>query len=386
VKALVIAATELRRLVRWRANLFFLFILPMLIILLLGATFGGADSARIGVTGVTDTPLAARLVASLDAERSVEIVRYTSESALRHDVARGTVEAGLRLPADLDRRLRAGETAAVSYFARPDTLAQQVRAAVEAAVAGEGAVVAAAQLVVRERGVSFAVALQRASTAAGSVKPVSVDVTAADGSPYTATVGRFESGASTQLLLFIFLTSLNGALWLIETRRLGVARRMLSTPTSVGTIIAGQLLGRLAVALLQALIIMLGAALFFGVSWGDPFGAAAVVLAFSLVGTGAAMLLGSLFATEQQAGPVAFMLGLGLAAFGGSMVPLEVFPGTMRTIAHVTPHAWGNDAFSELIAHGGNLVDVAPQVGVLLGFAAAALALALWRFRRVLTA
>ena len=42
VKAITIAATDLRRLLRWRANIFFLFVLPMLIILLLGAAFGGA--------------------------------------------------------------------------------------------------------------------------------------------------------------------------------------------------------------------------------------------------------------------------------------------------------------------------------------------------------
>jgi hypothetical protein len=49
VKVLTIAANDLRRLLRWRGNLFFLFVLPMLIILLLGAAFGGSQKARIGV-------------------------------------------------------------------------------------------------------------------------------------------------------------------------------------------------------------------------------------------------------------------------------------------------------------------------------------------------
>src|SRR5205085_2685699 len=67
VKALAIAATHVRRVVRWRANLFFLFVLPMMIILLLGAAFGGSTRARIGVTGGQGGPLARDLVASLDA-------------------------------------------------------------------------------------------------------------------------------------------------------------------------------------------------------------------------------------------------------------------------------------------------------------------------------
>jgi ABC-2 type transport system permease protein len=72
---------------------------------------------------------------------------------------------------------------------------------------------------------------------------------------------------------------------------------------------------------------------------------------------------------ESQAGALT-PFALALAALGGSMVPLEVFSPTMQTIAKITPHAWANDAFNELLAHGGGLVDVLPQIGVLLAFAA----------------
>jgi len=60
MKALAIAATDLRRLLRWRANIFFVFVLPMLIILLLGAAFGGANKALSG----SSTPIAASLHSS----------------------------------------------------------------------------------------------------------------------------------------------------------------------------------------------------------------------------------------------------------------------------------------------------------------------------------
>lgn len=197
--------------------------------------------------------------------------------------------------------------------------------------------------------------------------------------------GRFDAGASSELLLFIFLTSLNATISMIEMRRLGITRRILSTPTPMQALIGGQVLGRFAIALVQALIIIVGSFVFFGVSWGDPLGTAATVISFCLVSTGVAVLLGSIFSNSQQAGPVAMLLGLGLAALGGSMAPLEVFPNTARMIAHLTPHAWGNDAFSKLLKHGGDLVTVLPQVGVLVAFAAVALAVATWQLRRSLT-
>ncbi len=383
MKALAIAATDLRRLFRWRANLFFLFLLPMLIILLLGAAFGSSD-ARVGVVG-GDSGLGHRLLAALDAQRSVRVERFADQHALERAVARGRVEAGVVVPGDFERRIVAGAAAPVRYFARPDSLAQQLGATVQAVAAQESAVLGAAQLVRRERGVPFDRALARAAVVAAAAPRVTVALTDPDGARYPRAEGRFESGASTQLLLFVFLNSLNGAIWLIETRRLGIARRMLSTPTSTRSILGGLLLGRLSIALVQALIIVVGSALLFGVSWGDPLGSTAVILAFCLVGTGAGMLLGGLCSTEQQAGPIALLLGLSLAAFGGSMVPLEVFPSAVRSAAHVTPHAWANDAFSKLLDHGGDLVDVLPQVAVLLAFAAVSVALATWQLRRVVT-
>jgi ABC-2 type transport system permease protein len=52
---------------------------------------------------------------------------------------------------------------------------------------------------------------------------------------------------------------------------------------------------------------------------------------------------------------------------------------------HLTPHAWANEAFTKLVKHGGDLVSVLPQVGVLLGFAAVMLTIAVWQLRRALT-
>ena len=76
-----------------------------------------------------------------------------------------------------------------------------------------------------------------------------VEVEKARGGAYSASAGgRFEQGASTQLLLFVFFNSLTGAAWMIETRRLGIARRMLSTPTPMREIVTGQVLGRMAIA------------------------------------------------------------------------------------------------------------------------------------------
>jgi len=386
VKVLAITATELRRLLRWRANIFFLFVFPMLIILLVGAAFGGANKARIAVLDQDRGTLSRQLVAALRARPSTDVIGYTSRARLQSAVAHGDVDAGLVIPTDYDAGLQQGQTVTLGYLGRPNSGAQDLEATIQSVAADQSRTIAAAQFLQRQTGSTFASSLARTQAAAATVPPLVVRLTQPDGSRYVTTVGRFQAGASTMLLLFIFLNSLSGASWLIETRRLGIARRILSTPTSVRTLLAGQLLGRFAVAIVQALIIVLGSLLFFGVSWGNPLGTAAVIFAFSLVGTGVAVLLGSLFPSEDRVRPVALLLGLGLAALGGCMAPLEIFPSTARTIAHVTPHAWANDAFSKLLKHGGDLVTVLPQVAVLIGFAAVAIAVAVWQLQRAVTA
>ncbi len=219
-----------------------------------------------------------------------------------------------------------------------------------------------------------------------AVPAVSVTQTTAGTALFSKTLGQFDEGAWTELLLFLFLTAMTGSVALIETRRLGLSRRMLATPTSPATVITGETLGRVLISCVQALVIILGSALLFGVNWGQPAGVAAVVIVFALVAAGAGVFVGTLFRNEQQATGISLLLGLGLGALGGCMVPLEVFSPTMRQVAHITPQAWGNDAFAKLVGHGASVVGILPQLGILAAYAVVLLVLAAWRLRRVLSA
>ena len=386
MKALVIASNNLRRLFRQRSNIFFVIIFLMLLILLLGATFGGGFTPTMGVLAEDTGVLGEELVEAFEATDDLEVVRYGSEQGLLNAVQRGRVNAGVVIPAGYDTTVNSGGGVTVRFFGRPGSLAQQLRATVAAAV-GEQSVLARTTRFLESEAIASGDEAAALAQRAVSVAPgVEIRTTIAGEALFADDLGTFDVGASTQLLLFIFITSLTGSVALIETRRLGLSRRMLSTPTGTPTILAGEALGRFAVALLQGLIIMLGSALVFGVNWGDPLGAALVLIVFSLVGAGAGMLLGSVFSNDQQAGSVALLLGLGLAALGGSMVPLEVFPDTMRTVAHFTPHAWGNDAFADLVQERGTVPDILRELGVLAAYAVGLLTLATWRLRKAITA
>ena len=380
-----IALTDLRRMFRVRTNFFFAFVFPMLLILVLGATFGGSYTPRLGVVAPGTGPLDAQLVNQLKETPHLKVVRMSDRNSMISQVARGRLDAGLVVPAGYDTSIQAGNQVNLDYVGRLDQSSQQLSETVRGAVAKQAVVLGAARFAVAQHAAAtFAAGLDAATAASPSVPVVAVTQTVAGKERSSAALGQFDQSAYTELLLFLFLTALSGSLALIETRRLGLSRRMLSTSTSATEVIAGETLGRLLVGATQAVVIIGGSALLFGVKWGQPVGVAAVVAVFALVAAGAGIFLGTLFRNEQQAIGISIFLGMGLGALGGCMVPLEVFSSTMRRVAHLTPHAWANDAFAKLVGHGASITNLGTQLGVLGAFAAALLLLSTWRLRRVL--
>jgi len=190
VRVLAIVRTELIRIFRWRANVFFLLIMPMGLILLLGVVFGNSN-ARVGVVKGENGPLARQLVEALGSQSGLDTKSYGSKSSLEKAVERGNVSAGLVIVSNYDRLLRAGESASIRYFARPDSLAPQVRIAVEAAVSAQGSNLTAARVVRSERGGTLASAIERVSAVKVS-SPVGVQLLAASGGKYPRSRGQFQ--------------------------------------------------------------------------------------------------------------------------------------------------------------------------------------------------
>lgn len=382
--ARAIAGANLRRTFRERSSYFFVFAFPMMLILVLGMAYGGGFQPRVGVVAA-QTPLASELVTALAADDGIAVERLPDEETLVGKVERGELEAGLVVPAGYDAELRSGvDSVALRYLARPGPQGQQVGSVVAAVVSEQAGTLRAARFAAAETGVGLDAARAAVDVARAAITPITVrDRT--EGTDEFASSGRFDLGASSQLVLFIFITSMTTAGALIDTRRLGIARRMLAAPVRAPTIVLGEACGRVGIAVVQGGFIMLGSALVFGVRWGDPVAAVLLMVVFSLTAAGAGMLLGAVMRTPQQAVAIGLLLGLGLAALGGTMMPLEFFSPTMRTVAHLTPHAWAVDGFAALLRHDGGLLDVLPQLAVLLGAALALFALASALLRRAIT-
>jgi ABC-2 type transport system permease protein len=384
--AVRIGLASLRRVLRDPTAAFFMLILPVLIIVVVGATAAsGRDHFDVGVLDRSGGDrLAARLVEALDASDALDVTSFDDRGSLERAVRRGEVAAGVVVPAGTDDAHRAGRTVEVGVLVEPtNSSALAARSAIAAVVDAEDARLGAAAFVEAETGADAGTAAEAVDAATAAVEPVTVQRRAAGGESRFLPDG-FSYSAPTMLVLFVFINAIAGGASMIQTRQLGVYDRMLAAPVGSATIVLGELLSFALIALVQSLLIVAVGAAVFGVSWGDPVAAAALVVAWVLVGTGAGVLSGTLFRTPDQATAIGPTVGIALGMLGGCIWPLEIVPGPMQTVGHLVPHAWAVDAWTELLSRSGGLGDIAGRLGVLLAFAAGLTAVATFRLRRSL--
>lgn len=379
---LAIAVVELRRFLRDRSNIFFVFIFPLLLILLLGSQFGaGSGQARVAISG-PDSALTKALTAELEAA-GVEVTK-TGADAARAELSRGRTDVGLFIDdgaaAAFDAGRPAGLDVVMASQSSAQAVMQQVRAAVQAAGMDKRQLAALTGAGIPEDQARRALDRATALVVVPTVEIVDTDDVAQE----FRGLGQFDLGASQQLLLFVFLSSLTGAATLIQARRFGVVSRVMSAPVSSGQTVAGQALGRFAIALVQGGYIMIGTALLFGVDWGNLWLSALVLALFCAVSAAAAMVVGSVMDNDAAASGIGVGGGLVLGGLGGAMVPPEFFPETLHAVSFATPHRWAYDALANIQRHQGTLGDILPQLGVLAGMAAALLLLGAWLLRRSL--
>jgi ABC-2 type transport system permease protein len=384
-RILAIARVNLLRQARDRSNFFFVFVLPTIIIVALGIQFSGSTRARLGVVAPAGDSFAAALIEELRAaDVRLDVREVPDEGELRGSVERGQLEIGLVIPDGYADALAGTETVELEYLGTPDSLTAGLRGPVDAAVARQAALVTAGRAAVAVDAGTFDEAVDRAAEGIDDVGGVQITVSrVGDRGPF-AGFTQFTLGAQSQLILFMFLSSMVAASSLVLTKRLGVSRRMVSTPSSIGTIIVGEGLGRFGIAMVQGLYIVAVSATVFNVAWGDPLAVALIVILFGVVSAAVALLIGAIASNADQAGSLGVFLGLALGALGGCMIPIVFMPPVMQQIARLLPHSWALDGLQSLVRDGGGVETVLPNLAVLSAFAVVLLVLAAWRFRKAI--
>jgi ABC-2 type transport system permease protein len=181
--------------------------------------------------------------------------------------------------------------------------------------------------------------------------------------------------------MFVLMTIFGGMAALIVERQQWTLQRLAVMPVSRPVLLAGKILARFCLGLLQFMVVFLVGAV-LGMNFGkDPLALLLLVVIYTLSVTAFSFALGSGLKNPAQASGLGLLLTLTLAPLGGAWWPMSISPRFMQIIGHISPVAWAMDGFTALTYNGARLADILVPLAVLLGMAALFFLIAIPRFR-----
>ncbi len=184
------------------------------------------------------------------------------------------------------------------------------------------------------------------------------------------------------LTMFVFFAAAMSAEAIVRERRNHTLERLMSNGTRRESVVLGKFLSSLYRGALQVLVLWVAGIFVFNIDLGvAPTAVVLISLLMVLASSAFGVMLASVVRTENAASGLGVLGSLALAPLGGCWWPLFITPQWMQSLAKLTPHGWANTAFNKLMLFGAEFGDVVTEMGMLALFAAAFLAVTLWRFR-----
>jgi ABC-2 type transport system permease protein len=101
----------------------------------------------------------------------------------------------------------------------------------------------------------------------------------------------------------------------------------------------------------------------------------------ALCSTGLGILIAGLARTEGQVGGISTAVLWVAGMVAGAFLPAFILGNFLGTIGKVVPHYWALQAYNDLMIRNKGMVDILPEVGILLGFTAVFFIVGRLRFR-----
>ena len=177
--------------------------------------------------------------------------------------------------------------------------------------------------------------------------------------------------ATTQMtagmaVFFMLFTVQFGVAGLLEERRLATMSRLLAAPIKRGLIVAGKALTSLALGVGSMGVLVVATTFLLGAHWGDPLGAAMLIVAVVFAAMGILGVVAATARTQEQAANFSAVIALVLGLLGGSFFPVSQVGGILSFLSLLTPHAWFIRGLGDLA--GGGRAEILPSVVALLAF------------------
>ncbi len=337
---------NLKRLFRDKTALFFTFLFPLIFLFVFGSLNSGNKSISFNVAVInnSDSAFSKKFVSQLEKQKAIKVDKaITTFSAANEKMGRGELDATIELPASF------GETKEGNAYPSGEAIVHYTQ--------------------------NNATAAQTLATVLQSeLQSVNVTITNSE-TPYTVTqkqnnersLNAFDYTFTGLLGFAIIGSGVFGPINVFpELKKMGILRRLHTTPLRVWQYFLSVMLGNAVVGLMSLAVMFIVAILVFHLKVVGNYFALAAFLALGIVTIlGIGLAIGGWAKNERQAAPLANLIVFPMLFLSGTFFPRFLMPQWLQHVTFFMPLTPIIDGARLIATEGQSLLDLGPQLAVL---------------------
>ena len=356
-----LTVANIKSYVRDRAALFWTLAFPLIFIFMFGFIFqgGGGGELNLGWVDADGSPASAQLRDAFTASGAVKIVESSEDDAVAQ-MRNGKVDSVIVVQKGYGATVAAGAAgtgqapAAITVYTDPSR--SNLTASVYQVV---GSVLGVVNL--------------------GGRPPIVVPEAK---TIQTENLNFISYFVPSMLGLSVMQVGIFAAIPLVADREKLILKRLAATPLRRWQLVGSNVLMRLLIALVQAVIIVGVGVLAFGV---HITGSLPLVVGFVALGSMAFLALGyvvaSFASTEDSANGMTSVIQFPMMFLSGTFFPIDQMPDVLRTISRIIPLTYLSDALRQVMVDGAAFAPLWLCAVVLVGWLVACFGVAAVKFR-----
>lgn len=386
---MIIAWFELKRMATSRTVLINQFLLPLILIFILGNALSGwfgndqefkQPSVRVGfVLDAADGGQLPGSIQALTGSPEIQEILVHEMAASREEVEgklrRGEVDYAVVIPASLDERMGQGADVKLELLPGRDRNLNLVADTIFKTFIADANHKQAEVIVM---GGDKVLAAQAAASVETSSGPnVTIGKLGEKGATYSAA----QYYAASMLIMFLLYSGLMASSSLLGERESRTLYRLQSAPVTPGTVFAGKIIGCSLITLVQAAAIVLGSMWLYGVKWGPhPLLLIVVCVLITLSSMTIATFITLVSSTAAGARGLMQAIIIAMTFVSGGFMPLPV--EFFQKIASFTVNHWAMQSMLRMMLNS-DVHLIVTCLGMLAAITAALSAAAMITYRKV---
>lgn len=364
---------EITHMLRDPRTLIFIFIMPILQLVLLG--YANNTEVKDVPTVLFDQNSSAASRSLVDAFNATEYYSFeyvaNSETEVNRFIESGQAKVGIIIPPDYDTQIAGGHSAQVLVLidGSDPTVASAVLSAATLVGQARGASIQAQQLAMR-----------------GSVGSASSPIDIRTRVLYNPDLLGSYNIVPGLIAIILFQTTTNlTALSIVRERERGTIEQLIVTPIRNWELVLAKIIPYILVSFANTVVILL-----IGTFWFKVPIRGSLITLFLLTGLyllpnlGLGLLISTFAKTQQQAQLMTMPILLPSFMLSGFIFPIASLPAVLQGVGYMLPLTYFIFIVRSLVIKGAGLELLLPQTFTLMAFAVGLLALAAWRFRKSL--